>query len=399
MTTERLFYSDPYQREFTAAVVRMEAVTGKYHVVLDRTAFYPDAGGQLCDTGCLGGIPVENVIEQNGEIVHVLPEPPPGETVKGSLDWPVRFDHMQQHAGQHILSQAFLRTAGGETVSFHMGQNVSSIDIAVPGLSAEDAAAAEDAANGVVFGGGAIRTFWAAKDELANYHLRKPPVQAGPIRLVAIAGFDLCPCGGTHPATCGEVGLIKIRKTERIRGNTRVHFYCGWRALVDYRWKNEMINNISTTLTIRDRELDDAFARLTEKNRVLQGDVGFLRRQLHQYQADGLWAAASVHNGVHIVRHVFPDENPAGLKEIAALLTARPATVALLGATGDGVHLVFARSEDTGGNMGHLLRAAAAAVDGKGGGSARSAQGGGSRPEELPAALAAADAALRKEIS
>lgn len=399
MATERLYYSDPYLREFSAGITRVEAVSGKYHVVLDRTAFYPDAGGQLCDTGWLNGIPVENVVEQGDDIVHVLPEHPGEKTAAGVLDWTARFDHMQQHAGQHILSQALLRAAGGKTVSFHMGRDVSSIDITVSDLPASAAAAAEDMANSVVLGGGNIRTFWAAENELPRYNLRKPPMRTEHIRIVDIAAFDICACGGTHPATCGEIGLIKIRKAEKVRGNTRVNFYCGRRALADYRWKNDLINETSAALTIKDRELGDAFGRLTEKNRDLQREVNLLRRQVHECQAAGLWETAAADNGIRIIRHVFPLENVNGLKEIAALLTAKPATVALLGAAGAGVHLVFARSEDAGGDMGRLLKTASAAVGGKGGGNARSAQGGGNRPERLESALAAAEAVLLKEIS
>jgi len=399
MATERLYYSDPYRREFTADIIRTAMVGDKYHVVLDRTAFYPEAGGQLCDTGWINGIPVESVLEQGDDIVHILPEHPGQTFAAATLDWPVRFDHMQQHAGQHILSQAILRVAGGETTSFHMGQDISSIDIAGTDLPPTVATAAEDAANGVVFGGGVIRTLWVTESDLPKYHLRKPPERTGPIRLIDIAAFDICACGGTHPATCGEIGLIKIRRTEKVRGNTRVHFYCGWRALADYRWKNDLVNTVSAALTVKDRELGDAFGRLAETNRALQGEANLLRRQMHEYQAAELWAAAAVHNGVRIVRQVLPAETLSGIKEIAALLAARPATVALLGTAGAGAHLAFAKSEDAGGDMGRLLKTAAAAVAGKGGGNARAAQGGGSRPEGLAAALAAAEAELRKEIS
>jgi len=251
--TKRLYYDDSYLRHFTAQVVESTKVKGRPAVILDRTAFYPTSGGQPHDRGLINGIPVINVIERkDGTVVHVLEEPLPGEvtTVEGEIDWERRFDHMQQHTGQHILSQACLQRLKAETVGFHLGADYATIDLNKAPLSEKKLEAAEALANAVVFANRPVVARFVSKEELAAMPLRKPPAVEGPIRIVTVEGFDWSPCGGTHVRATGEVGVIKIVRYERRGAETRLTFLCGERAWRDYHQKNRLLRRLATRFSV-----------------------------------------------------------------------------------------------------------------------------------------------------
>ncbi len=230
--TERLYYADSYLTEFTAALVQQERRCDRVAVVLDKTAFYPASGGQPCDTGFLGDVAVVEVEEsQSGAITHILASEVPAGSLRGRIDWDRRFDHMQQHSGQHILSQAFLKTAGAGTASFHLGRETSTIDIEVARPSAEEIAAAESLASGIVFEDRPISVLNVGRQRLGELGVRKESQREGEIRVIDIEGFDRSPCGGTHVRRTGEIGLIAILSWEHYKGMTRVEFVCGARSL------------------------------------------------------------------------------------------------------------------------------------------------------------------------
>jgi len=219
----RLYYSDPYRTEFQARVIERTSVQAQPGVVLDCTCFYPTSGGQPHDEGTLNGVPVINVLEREDKaIVHVLAAELDADVVHGAIDWQRRFDHMQQHTGQHILSQAFLKMLNAETVGFHLGKEASTIDIDKAPLAAVQLDTVENLANEIVFADLPVKTYFVAEAELANLPLRKLPVVDMPIRIVEVEGFDYSPCGGTHCRRTGEVGLIKITRAERRGQDTRV---------------------------------------------------------------------------------------------------------------------------------------------------------------------------------
>ena len=225
--TERLYYFDSYLREFAARVARTGPdARGGVRVYLERTAFYPESGGQPSDRGTLGGTAVLDVIDEGDEIAHILAETPAGESVQGNIDWPRRFDHMQQHTGQHILSAAFERTGGYKTVSFHLGTESSTIDLDSDRVGARQMEAAEELANSVVFKNHAVQISFRSAAEAQQLDLRKPTYREGDIRLVEVADFDLSACGGTHVNATGGVGVICIRKVDRAKGLPRVEFVC-----------------------------------------------------------------------------------------------------------------------------------------------------------------------------
>ena len=250
--TERLYYTDCYLREFEARVVKIDPGPKGFRVYLDRSAFYPESGGQPKDLGTLGGIPLVEVVEEGEAIAHVLAQKPEGEVLQGEVDWERRFDHMQQHTGQHVLSAAFEKTGSYKTVSFHLGAETSSIDLDSDRLGRRQIEEAEELANRVVFEDREVRTFFRSAAEAGAMDLRKPTERKGDVRLVEVKDFDLSACGGTHVRTTGAIGLILVRKVERMKGQTRVEFLCGGRALKaareDFRRLSEAAQSLSAGL-------------------------------------------------------------------------------------------------------------------------------------------------------
>ncbi|HYF01319.1 MAG TPA: alanyl-tRNA editing protein, partial [Planctomycetota bacterium] len=254
--TERLFDLDPYLKEFTARVVR----TSPRGVVLDRTAFYPTSGGQPCDHGTLNGVEVTDVVEEDDAILHVVSGAVEGD-VRGVIDWDRRRDHMQQHHGQHLLSEAFLQVAGAQTTSFHLGREACAIDLdkAVGPLDLERA---ETLANMVVCDSRPVQVSFYGAEEARTLPLRKPPPAAGRVRVVSVQGFDVQACCGTHPRTTGEVGVITVTGWEKGKDGTRVHFACGFRALREARENARQLRSLGQKLSAGRGEIEAAVDRL-----------------------------------------------------------------------------------------------------------------------------------------
>jgi len=403
--TYKLYYDNPYQQEFTAHVVERLTLNGRPAVVLDCTAFYPTSGGQPCDHGTLNGVAVLDVSErEDGQIVHALAGPLAGEQVAGAIDWARRFDHMQQHTGQHILSQAFERLGAVgavrepplpvETVGFHLSDEVCTIDLNCTSLSPEQAAAIEDLANQVVFENRPVIARFVTAEELAQVSQVRarlqPPTGREQIRLVEVQGFDWSLCGGTHVRAAGEIGLIKVRKWERRGDTVRVDFYCGRRALADYRWKNAAVNELASSLSIKDDELAATVPRLLAEAAEARRQLNFARERLLDYEAADLAAAAEPIAGGRVVRQVFDGRNVEEVRHLAQRLTARPGIVALLGVRADKAQLIFARAADLTVDVNALLKTAVAVVGGRGGGTPALAQGGGPEVARLDEALTVA---------
>lgn len=399
-TAARLYYADAYLREFDARVIERLAWDGRPAVVLERTAFYPASGGQPNDTGTLNGVSVVDVVERepDGAVVHILASELLEDVVHGELDWSRRFDHMQQHTGQHVLSQAFIVALGVETVGFHLGAEVSTVDLNRAPLSEDQLDAAETLANEAVFSDRPVNTRFVDQDELAMLPLRKLPQMAGPIRIVEVTGFDWSPCGGTHCRRTGEVGVIKVVRAERRGAETRVHFLCGARALADYRRKNRLVLDLAARFSVGDWELTDAVERLSEEAHASRKQVQALQDQLLDYEAAALIAEAEALVGARVVGHVYTDRTVDELRHLAQRLTAEPGVVALLGlgGIGDKAQFVFARSTDLPHDMNALLHTACQAVGGGGGGRPNFAQGGGPDGARVEEALNVAWQRLRE---
>jgi len=385
LKTERLFDLDVRRTEFEGKVLERRA--DKNAVILERTCFYPESGGQLPDVGTLNGIPVTDVQEEGEAILHFLAGALPEGTVQGRVDWEKRFDHMQQHTGQHLLSGAFDQLARAMTVGFHMSAEYCTIDLRIPALAPELADRVEDLANRVVFEDRPVTVMLLTREEAKRLPLRKKPPDLESLRVLQIADFDHSACGGTHCQRTGEVGLVKIARWEKIREDMRVEFLCGRRALRDYRWRNMTINRMAGELSIAGRDLEPAFRRLRQENADKEKRIKELLEEALKYEAERLVKEAQTSGSFRLVIKVFPDRDPEEVKGLANRLAEHPRTVALLAATGDKTNLVFARSADLAFDMNALMKEAVTRIKGKGGGRPNFAQGGGPLDTGLPAFL------------
>jgi alanyl-tRNA synthetase len=385
VNTERLFDQDVRRTKFETQVLERRA--DKNAIILDRTCFYPESGGQLPDTGTLNGVPVTDVQEEGEAILHFLDGALPEGTVQGRVDWEMRFDHMQQHTGQHLLSGAFDQLARAMTVGFHMSAEYCTIDLRISALVSELADRVEDLANRVVFEDRPVKVLLLTREEALRLPLRKRPPDLEILRVLEIKDFDYSACGGTHCQRTGEVGLVKIASWEKIREDVRVEFLCGGRALRDYRWRNTTLNALAGELSIAPRDLEPAFQRLRQESADKGKRIKELLEESLKYEAERLVREAEASGLFHLVIKVFPDRDLEEVKGLANRLAEHPGTVALLAATADKANLVFARSQDLGADMNLLMKEAVTRIGGKGGGRPNFAQGGGPLSPDLPALL------------
>lgn len=381
--TKRLYYDDAYQTRFEARVVEQIPHKRRFALVLDQTAFYPTSGGQPFDQGTLGGVNVVDVLVRGNDetVLHILEAPlaeQPAEII-GEIDWDRRFDHMQQHTGQHIVSQAFLQVAQAETVSFHLGAESATIDLEAPRqLSLAEMEQTESLANKVVWEDRPVMVRIVSPAELAGLPLRKPPAVTGDVRLVQVAEFDWSACGGTHVARSGEIGLVKIIKWEKRGHETRVEFRCGRRALIDYAQKNGMVNRLAAGFNVGHWELDQAVERLGAEARELRSHLRRAGRAMARYRAEELRAAAPTIGGVRLVIHNLTEESVLDMRELGRQLVSMPGTVALLGVGDQKARFCFARSPDVEIDMVPFVRDAAEILGSRGGGGKPDfGQGGG----------------------
>lgn len=379
--TQRLYYTDAYTTKFTARVVARVRPSGQPAVILNQTLFYPTSGGQPYDTGTLSGVQVVDVFsrQEDNAIVHVLADELWSDGAQGEINWERRFDHMQQHSGQHMLSQAFIRAAGADTVSFHLGDESCTIDLNRIDLTAAQVEDAELLANRIIWENRPVMVYFVTPEKAAQLPVRKiPPVEGGQIRLIDIDQFDLTACGGTHVAHTGAVGLIKIVKLERRADQLRVEFRCGQRALRDYRQKNSMMNRLATELTVGYWEVDQAIARLREESKQARRLIKKQEAELLRYEADRLLAQSKSQGQTTVVSQVFTGRDVAEIRSLAGELAGRPGVVALLGLAGPSAQLIFTRNAAAPGEMNQLIKTALQVLGtASGGGSAVYAQGGG----------------------
>jgi alanyl-tRNA synthetase len=399
--TDRLYLSDAALLDFDATVVAVRSHGGRPAAVLDRTAFYPEGGGQPADRGSLGGVPVLDVREEGGEILHVLGGAPPAGRVAGRVDAGRRRDHVQQHHGQHLLSAAFEARAGARTVSFHLGEETCTIDLAAPAASLGPAVLreVEAAANDLVFRDLPVAARELSPEELARLPLRKAPEKGSRVVVVGdlAAGdvADASPCGGTHPRRTGEVGAVAVLGAQKWGDGTRVEFVCGARVVGALAAANGRLAAAAAALRCAAAEVPGAAGRVAEEVVARRKEVERLALALAAGEAERLAAGPA-----GPVRAVVTPPAPgaaAFARAVAAALAARGRT-ALLAAVEDGrAHLAFARPRGPGPHLGDLVRAAAAQVGGKGGGAPDAGQGSGPDAARLDAALDAAARAVAGE--
>jgi alanyl-tRNA synthetase len=382
--THRIYYTDAMCRAFEANVLSCAPRGDRFEVLLDRTAFYPTSGGQPFDTGRLGDRDVLDVVDrEDGAIGHMVSGPlEAGARVSGTIDWARRFDHMQQHTGQHVLSAAFDRVAQARTVSFHLGSDSATIDLASD-VSAADVARAADAANAAIWENRPVTIRFAGAADAAALPLRKPSERAGELRLVDIADFDLSACGGTHVPATGMIGVIAIAGWERWKGGSRVDFLCGARALRAWNRLRGVTAASTRMLSVGEAELPAAIERLQQEARFAAKAVQRLDEELSVHRAAALLAEAETIHGWSVVLTQQQDGDAAALKRLAAALVARPGVIALVCGSGHPVPIVAARSADVGFDVGAWVKGAIGRLGGRGGGREALAQGGLTAASEM----------------
>ncbi|MEH7442929.1 DHHA1 domain-containing protein [Bacillus sp. JJ1122] len=376
---QKLYYKDSYLKSFTAELIKQgNDESGCLYAVLSQTAFYPTGGGQPFDTGSLNRVEVIDVEEVEGEIRHYLAEPL-GEcaVVEGRIDWERRFDHMQQHSGQHILSAAFEELYHYKTVSFHLGKETLTIDLATDNLSNEEASAVEKLANKVILENRPIVTKWVNKEELKQYQLRKELSVSENIRLVIIPDFDNNGCGGTHPSNTGQVASLKILGWERQKKKVRVEFVCGTRVLQQLEKKHTILQQLTSLLNAPEQEMAGAVQRMLENRKELEKAVEEMKERLLTYEASELIEGSSQ----DLISSQFQNRSVQELQKLAKLLVsmADAKTFLLVAENEDKLQFVFARGNMAEGNMKELACKAIALINGKGGGNDSFSQGGGDK--------------------
>ena len=379
--THRIYYTDALQTTFEATVLSSSPLgagaSSQSKVTLDTTAFYPTSGGQPFDTGTLGGRRVLDVVDgEDGVITHVVDGPlEPGHAVTGVIDWPRRFDHMQQHTGQHVLSAAFERTCAARTESFHLGSATCTIDLAREVTPAE-IASAEALASQVVFEDRPVQVRFASEAEAAALPLRKEPARAGTLRLVDVKDFDLSACGGTHVSQTGQIGLIAVSGWERFKGGTRVAFVCGQRALISHRRFRDVVTGLVRHLTVAQDELCPAVERMQAEARAHLKTIRQLREAAAEQDAASLVSTGEDVGAFRRVLVARTGWDAAALKTLASAIAAHPGCVAVVAGDDTPVSLVVARAADVVFDAGAWMKQITGALGGRGGGKPESAQGG-----------------------
>jgi alanyl-tRNA synthetase len=395
MSSERLYYTDPYLVEFDAVVREVSRQEDRWKIVLDRTAFYPTSGGQPFDTGTIGEAIVLDVFDQeDGTIGHLIDrELETNSRVRGHVDWDRRFDHMQQHTGQHLLSAAFERETGARTVSFHLGTSASTIDLDKE-LPADQIARVENLVNKVLWEDREVTMKFVSSAEAAKLPLRKEPAREGELRIIDIKDYDLSACGGTHVRRTGGIGVIAVSGVERFKGGLRVEFVCGGRALRAYRSLKNAVGGSVRLLSVLPDDLPLAIEKLQLAGRTQQKSQEGLYERLATHEAASLAAAGEKIGTANLVAAAVSGWDANGLKKLASSIAAKPATIAVLITTESPALVVVARSQDLSLDTGVVLKALIDRFGGRGGGKGAMAQGGGLVGE----ARAILDAA-REEIS
>jgi alanyl-tRNA synthetase len=375
--TERLYYTDPYATEFEAEILRVEDLDGRTAVVLDRSAFYPTSGGQPHDVGTIGDARVIDVVEgEDGVIRHLVEGSPGAGAVTGRIDWQRRFDHMQQHTGQHVLSAAFDRLAQARTDSFHLGTASATIDLARD-VTPAAIDRVEVEANRIVWEDRPVHIRFADAQEAAALPLRKESGRTGTLRLIDVEGFDLSACGGTHVARTGAIGIIAVSSWEKFRGGTRVEFVCGARALRAHRLLRDTVAASVRLASVLPAELPAGIERLQADAKDARRQLKDLHARLAAFEGDALAARAEPAGPRRIVAAALEGWDANGLKAVAAAIAARPGHVAALFSTPAPSAVVIARAPDATADCAAVLKAIVAAFGGKGGGRPELAQGGG----------------------
>jgi alanyl-tRNA synthetase len=377
-STPRLYFDDPLLFRFDARVVGHATFAERPSVVLDRTAFYPEAGGQMADAGALSGARVIDVQVDDAGVVHHVIEgalPGVGASVAGEIDARRRRLHMALHTGQHMLSRALADVARAETVSSRLGESLCTIDLDREKLDERQVAEAEELVNSVVDDDVTIRAWFPAENELAALPLRRKPKVARDVRVVEIGAFDVSPCGGTHCTSSAQVGLVRVTGLERYKGGMRVLFAAGPRARRELSAHDDALRALARSFTCGPKDVGLAIDKVRRELDTTRDALGKTRARLADASARSLVAEAEASGDLHVVA-VFDEGGLDMLRAVAARLVARDGVVALLAAkTDEGVQILVDRGKGSAFDCGGFVKRVAASAGGRGGGRPDHAEG------------------------
>ncbi|MGN7759837.1 alanyl-tRNA editing protein [Paenibacillus sp. 22594] len=371
--TKKLYYESAYLKEWQTSISKVvEREDGQY-LILEETAFYPHGGGQPCDTGTIGGIPVLDVILEEDEVLHKVDRVPEGSQVSCQIDWNRRFDHMQQHSGQHLLSAVFRELFEANTLSFHLGNDYATIDIELQELTPDQLAVAEQEVNRQVVLDHRIVSYFVTAGEMANLPLVKLPKVKENIRIVEIEGVEHNACGGTHVSATGAIGMIKLLRAEKQKGNIRVTFKCGGRALDEANDNQRILGALSAKFNTGKDEILDRIGKWEAEQKQLQTELSALKEQNDHYLVQEL--LSGLESEASVAAHIFEDKSFKDLQSLAMKLTGSTELPVLLLTAAEN-KVVLASSGSTELSCGTFFKANLGEFQGKGGGSDKMAQAG-----------------------
>ncbi|WP_172194834.1 alanyl-tRNA editing protein [Saccharibacillus qingshengii] len=377
-----LYYDSAYTREWTTRIAEIVSREDSLYIRLDETAFYPEGGGQPGDTGAIGEARVLDTIAENGRILHLVDRQPgaAGDEVFCRLDWERRFDHMQQHTGQHLLSAVCLDLLGAPTLSFHLGQDYATIDVDKAEWTDAELDQLEQEVNKRIQRNVAVNGYFVEPEEAARLPLVKAPSVEGRVRIVDIEGIEYNACGGTHVRTTGELGLLKLLRAEKQKGNLRLTFKVGLRALTEFAAQHRILATLSAKLSTPKEELPERLEKLNAEDRRKQSELNELRARLDRYAARELLEEAESRGSA--AAKLFEDRTLKEVQQLAALLTAQTPLPVLLGSRPE-CKLMLAHSGEAKLSCGALFKEMLPAFGGRGGGSETSAQAAFGSEDEL----------------
>jgi alanyl-tRNA synthetase len=399
--TQKLYYENQYIKEFSAEIINIVEKDQEYHILLDKTAFFPGGGGQPCDTGTIEDSIITAVYEKDGLIYHVSSKKPIKiHKAKCKIDWDFRFDGMQQHLGQHILSSAFLEACGANTVSFHLGKDFCTTDVDKL-LNDEELEKVEELVNKHIFSNKPVDFLTPSKSELKRLSLRRvPDLKEETLRVVKVEDIDTTACCGLHPKSTIEVQLVKILKKEKAKGNMRVEFICGRRAVEEALKKYKFSSKICRNLNCNEEESLIRIENLNSESYNLIAENKNLKMQIADYEVQNILNSSETAGNIKIVRNIFEDSDMKYVNLLASKLTSYDNVIVLYAVkTQSMANLIFMCSKDLKLiSMNDLLKDAISLIDGKGGGSSFSAQGGGKGVNNLQSAIDYAFSKAKKLI-
>lgn len=380
MKTERIYYDDAFVKEFEAEVLSCseDARNGsqRWRVVLDRTALYPASGGQPDDRGRIDGAAVVEIVDEGEEIAHFVDAPLSLGLVKVEVDWKRRFDHMQQHTGQHLLSAVLQTRFGRETISFHLGEEICTIDLRGAAPDTEVLVGAERAANEIIFEDRPVRVRYATREELQGLGVRKEVDREGVLRVIEIEGADLQPCGGTHVARTGQIGMVQLRRCMKIRQDWRLEFLCGERVARAARADYEARRGIAEKLKCSTEEVGAVLEKALAERDASFKSAKARGERLAELEAEKIVReTAAGPDGIRVVARVFEGVEASFVLMLAPALAAQDKTVALIARRECG-HVFFGQHPPVGKDMNALMKKVLGKIGGKGGGTKDFARGG-----------------------